>query len=661
MKKLSLPSLAEYFAQQDYIGHFGWLCGYSADAAFLNDAANRFTLQTPAQRAHAGRIHLAMMLDPGNPPISLVDSPGVAHLPIKSPENKPFELLHAKVALLGFRHQNDASRWKLRLIVSTGNWTRQTLEESLDLAWRIDLSSDHLMKINDDDVRQCCADIKAAQDLLTWVGKQFDLRLLEKAGETNEASKQMSEWVAQCANKAGRAKPRFFDNRKKSLLKQLPDLIKQHCADTARNYLAMGSGFYESATNGSLVPSVPSNIASALRSEKLLTARPELDLFVNPEACQAVADSVQALNDKGFTVRPATTPSSVFDENSQRTLHAKFLFSCREKSNNCNSAWLYLGSGNLTKQGFANPMSAGGGNLEAGVVFAPRSLVRKSLIGTEPASVVTNVLPIQWETCITPEDKTIQAGSAMAERDEQFVAGPVAWLTWSNHGDDNGGILQPPPDVATAFEVLFSNNQPCERNEQGFIWPSPRQREAMVRWETDNGQIQRRFVPVIDEFGRIAATELPKLDMDAAWWQLADFPLPPEDEELNDGEMSNEDVSTSSDKEPHTSASVTYPVRQMMVFIENIAAKQTQVCEADWMVWCSRLEQTLNQMKDSAVIEFFRNNLKLNPLSPLVAAPFRPCFAETVQTDHGKHYEEALQRVANAWSVNDLAAIGGEQ
>ena len=93
-KTLSTPSLAGHFdAPEDYAGCFGWLCGYSADALFLDDAATRFTRLTNRQRAHQGRIELAVMLDPGNPHISLQDVPGVGHLGMKANENKPFRLL----------------------------------------------------------------------------------------------------------------------------------------------------------------------------------------------------------------------------------------------------------------------------------------------------------------------------------------------------------------------------------------------------------------------------------------------------------------------------------------------------------------------------------------------------------------------------------------
>lgn len=662
-KKLNLPSLAQHFdAPAGYKGHFGWLCGYSADAKFLNDAAERFTLQTEAQRAYLGYIHLAVMLDPGTPPISLLDAPGVMHAAIKNLANKSFVLLHAKVALLSFLHQNDRSRWLLRLIVSTGNWTRQTLEDGLDLAWRIDVCSEDIRK-GDNAGNQFCADICAAQNLLTWIGERFDLSLLSVAGATNTRRNQMEKWVKQCAKRVGGAKPRIFDNREKAIIEQLPSLIKHNCSNATRNYLAMGSGFYESAKNERVVPSVPQSIASRLRKEKLLTASPELDLFVDPAGCEAVASSVKALNDQGFIIRPAARPQLLYGENSQRSLHAKFIFSAsyRKDSNWCNSAWIYLGSANLTRQGFANRMNARDGNLEAGVVFMPETLAWEIMEDIDPSSVVTNVLPMQWDIDIKPDNKTIQAGPDMPERNEQFVAAPISWLTWRNQSDGNGGILQPPQDVAMRFEVLFFNENRCDHQSKGFIWPGSRPRVVTLLWHSEDGIEQRSAIPVIDEFGRIAATELPNLDPDAAWWQLAAFPMPPDDEESDREDGSDEENLPDKKKAipSKPTPDVTYPVRQMMELIENIAAKQTEVCEVDWLVWCNRLEQTLNQMKNSHVVEYFRSHLKLNPLSPLFSAPFRPSFAETTQTEQGRCYEEALRRVANTWGIQGLALIGG--
>ena len=73
-REVKPPSLAQLFQPPDgYVGRFGWLW-YPADAAFLNDAAERFSRQVDRQRAFAGRVALALMLDPGNPQISSAEA-----------------------------------------------------------------------------------------------------------------------------------------------------------------------------------------------------------------------------------------------------------------------------------------------------------------------------------------------------------------------------------------------------------------------------------------------------------------------------------------------------------------------------------------------------------------------------------------------------------
>jgi hypothetical protein len=100
-------SLAQHFeAPNEFVGSFGWSCGYSADAAFLDDAVERFVSRTNPKRAYKGRVAMALMLDPGNAQISPREVPGVLHLPLR--DERPFRLLHAKVAILGFRHVSDA-------------------------------------------------------------------------------------------------------------------------------------------------------------------------------------------------------------------------------------------------------------------------------------------------------------------------------------------------------------------------------------------------------------------------------------------------------------------------------------------------------------------------------------------------------------------------
>ncbi|KVN05875.1 hypothetical protein [Burkholderia diffusa] len=660
------PSLAQFFDAPDaYLGHFGWLCGYSADAAFLNDALERFTGQTQARRAAGGRIALAMILDPGNPLITTVDVPGLVHLPMLGDIPRPFRLLHAKVALLGFRHQDDASRWRVRLIVSTGNWTRQTLEESLDLVWSIDADSDMLAE-RDDDVKTACADVRAAWRMIERIVPHFDTRLFTAIGgalpgESAHADRQLRHWIAQCEQAAGRARPRFVDNWDKPLLTQLPVLAERATGGAACNRLAMGSGFFEStpADAGGAPPALLKIIAELQRTGRI-TANCKIDVFVNPDACQAVATSVAALEEHGVTVRHAHAPEAVFGTvaSERRKLHAKFLFAAnkRANSNACTSAWLYLGSGNLTKPGLLSSANARGGNLEAGVVFAVADLQWKAQRGVPPEQVVGNVLPLQHSDCVET-DEALTAGADMPERPDECVAAPVAWLTWCDADAAGPTRLQSPEpmDALPHVDVLDPAGAPCGRLADAFAWPGDRPRQVEVRWNDANGP-GRATVPVLDEFGRVAATPVTALDVDEIWWQLANFPMAPDDD-VPDRFGEGFDPTVTAGQAPATADGRTYPIRQMMELVENIAQRQTAIDEADWHAWCSRLEQTLARAADSAGVAAFVE-LRLNPLSPLRAAPFRPAFAEAGDSAAGARYEAALSAIEHAWAVDALPALG---
>lgn len=656
-KALKPLSLAQHFdAPEDYTGHFGWLCGYSADALFLDDAVERFTRLTRAQRAHQGLISIAAFLDPGNPPISLLDAPGVAHLPIRDNAKKPFSLLHAKVALLGFRHNESQDRWQLRLLVSTGNWTRQTLEESLDLIWRIDTDSASLTN-EEVNLNQDCADIKEAWDLMGWLQTLFDTRLLNAEANSfvSDAQQQVSQWIDACSKRAD-GRPRFFDNRSKSLLDQLPEKIRSNGA-VERNYLAMGSGFYETSNDPQEPPEVPLSIIKRLRDTGLLAYKSEVELYVNPNACQSVATSLESLRKNDVRVHPAAIPTHVFGERVERSLHAKFLFSANfsKDSNSCTSAWVYLGSGNLTHPGFSNKMSSSAGNLEAGVVFNSTSSFWKKSKDTPEHQVVTNLLPIQPNGNEISDAARLNAGSEMEQRDVIYVVPPIAWLKWYDAGDISELRTETIP--THDFEVLNPSMDSCEKTETGFQWLDSQPREVCIRWQENEKKFES-LIPVIDQYGRIAATKLPAIDIEEAWWQLADFPMPPDEE---GGDVENGEISVTESKNNAKSAKVptsSYPIRQMMELIESIAAKQTEIDEKDWALWCNRLEQTLGQASGSDPVKCFRDELKLNPLSPLHHQPFRPAFAESNDTQQGKLYHDALLRVEENWRVKGLIAIG---
>lgn len=656
------PSLAWYFEAPDgYRGEFGWLCGYSADPGFMNDAVERFTRCNKGQRAHAGQIRLALMLDPGNPQINPIDVPGVAHLPLGRVE-KPFRLLHAKVAVLGYRSETVADNWLVRLIVSTGNWTVGSLEQSLDLVWSIETSSEQA-PATDEEAQQVRADMTAAWNLLAWLRSCFDTRLLTAVPtdryetDTLVALQRLDQWMQAVGQKTKGIEPRFFDNRFRSLLGQLTPLVSRVASVTRRNYIGMGSGFFESAGISGKIPSVLQKIVETLQQGQLLTNHPEIDVFVNPDGCQAVAESTDALNDEGWNVRCAGKPG-YFGE-AKRSLHAKFIFSgnCRKKSSAYSSAWLYLGSGNLTNAGFVEPMSANGGNLEAGVVFVPGVLYRELSKNINPEQYIGNRLPVQRNRVVS-DKKPPQTGSDMQERETAYVAPPVVGFTWTGDGDE--GWLKPLVDVENLeFDLLNGEQKPCPfAVTKGFRWVGGCPRQVQVRWLM-SGEIQQATVAVVDEFGRVAAAALPQIDVEEAWWQLAEFPVPPEDTDPEAPGDGGDRAPPSSDPDisPASARGASYPVRQIMELIENIADKQTRLSRADWIAWCTRLEQCLVQASQAAALELIKS-MELNPISPLWSAPFRPDFAEDESTAEGRRYEKVLRRIEETWGVAELADIG---
>lgn len=652
-------SLAQHFeAPDDFVGHFGWVCGYSADIGFLDDAIERFTRQTNGQRAYEGRISIALMLDPANPQITPTEVPGVLHSAII--DRSQFKLLHAKVAILGFRHQSDAKRWRLRLIVSTGNWTRQTLEESLDLVWSIDLDSQEL-NIRDDSVYQASADMRAVWRMMDWLRNKCDMRLLHASPSNREksnshaASELVEKWIKKVVRIGKSGVPHFFDNRDRSFLDALPGMIKQHGSTSSRNYLAMGSGFYQTPDGADKIPSVLTKIVDRLRAEGLLTRNPNINIFVNPSACQAVACASAAIDKAGWTIREAKTPK--YFVAASRSLHAKFLFGTIDQSNSerCNSAWIYLGSGNLTGPGFCNKTAFQSGNLEAGVVLAPESLRWFSGRGVAPESVVTNVLPIQWDSKFSDKSEALAEGSDLTDPVVLYCAAPVANLFWTADGEN--GWLRTDEEVNELFDVLDESEQACKPDqERRFSWQGSRPRQVLLRWRVDEKE-RRAWVPIVDEYGRIAGTILPRIDIEEAWSQLDNFPMPPDDEDLPDEGADGEPLEEGEEQRRSGIGTATYPIRQMMQLIENIAAKQTSVQRVDWKTWCTRLEQCLIQAADDSVLQEFLK-LKLNPLSPLMHAPFRPDFAVSSESPEGRRYEKSLKRVEAAWGVNRLGKQG---
>ena len=686
--KIHAPSLLDLFrVPEDFWGSFGWICGYSGDCYFFDRAAEFFTGCTASTLEKNGNIHLVAMLNGGKAQnCEHIIRSGVffPRLLKNKWDTKLFRLLHAKVTILGFEHKKDPQKWLLRLIVSTGNWTRQTIEESLDLACQIDVTSEELNLAKDaqlPEIMQNCADIKAAWDFLEYIQPYFDLSVLSENSESFpvpfiENKKKFKIWVEEAVKKA-KGKTRFIDSRKKPLLEEILDrLSNQQTNEIKRKYLAIGSGFYETITESTSskkaeLPKVLKTIIDKLK-KKALHPDAKIDIFVNPTACQGIADiNKEIFEHNKITIYPAKASESVFGKNSQRNLHAKFIYAANinKKSNKCNELFVYIGSGNMTHAGFINnPKKKGSANLEAGMFFFPNNIFYKTTSKNSAENTIENRFPIQVDNEVTVNFSTLKNGDKKKE-EEYCYALPISCFLWKK----NHLLLKEPyildVEATKKIQVFDTDNNPCfmeeDNGEYKYIWNSEKPRFVnIVCKENDEAEIFG-LVPVIDEFGRIAASVLPQIDIQQAMEQLFNFPLPLE--EVGDESESSvtSQIVWKNGCQPHLKNNVVsaYPIRSMMEFIEKIAAVQTSeyadIVKANWKTWCSRLNSTLDQIKDSEDVAYFRDKLQINPLSPLYVSYFYPDFLDEEENQElKKHYKDMLDKIEKLWNIKDKKPLG---
>lgn len=290
------------------------------------------------------------------------------------------------------------------------------------------------------------------------------------------------------------------------------------------------------------------------------------------------------------------------------------------------------------------------------MVLLPEDLLWKQKPGTDPADVIENLLPIQWTQEATMAG-ALQQGEDMADRGTQFVAPPLAWLIWEGDGPQAGWLVIP-DNTDAPFELLDSSGAPCVRDATARIrWHGARPVQVCVRWLVDGKEYSAQ-VPVIDEQGAIGAVPARPLGLDEVGWELVNFPARPAEDDPGLIDCPGAPSKTPDESQmAGRKGALQYPIRMMMQQLDMIADIQCSVDPYDWRTWCNRLEQVLCRAAGSAGVAAFRS-LGIDPLSALLAPAFRPAYAESNQTDEGRRYEETLARIALAWKVDDLAALG---
>jgi hypothetical protein len=286
------------------------------------------------------------------------------------------------------------------------------------------------------------------------------------------------------------------------------------------------------------------------------------------------------------------------------------------------------------------------------VVFEPGTLSWEVDRKDTTTPVATRLLPIGGKVLA---DAKLQAGERPPLNEELYLAAPITVLHWSA---EQGGTWRSRDSLPTELAVLDERGQPCLPVDGGWRWAGACPRQVKIRWhDDDSSTVQARLVPVLDEWGRLAALPLQPLQFDGLASLIETFPAPVGGDDDDDPPNDDPNVQAGSKRPNWTKAGIsTSAIRQIMGQMDRIAVKQATLDPADWPAWCMRLEQLLVQASESDALEAFRA-LGLNPLAMLKAAPFRPPFARD-DKGAGGEYEAALDRIAKAWRVERLHPLG---
>ena len=605
--------LTLFMPPEGYFGDFGMLCGYSAVPDVLDRMRRVFRPGAPARPVLATFIH---------PRIDAVSAvPGVAWMPMRV-RDRGYALLHAKVVVLGFQ-ANEDDGYMVRLIVTTANWTSAALTDSIDLFWSINVAvGGDAKKPSPFD----CADLRAALSLFDWLRERADCGLMDREYDGAQPDAMLRDFIK--ALPVSGAKPRLIDSRKSSLKSQIVERFGDYHRKTR---LIIGSGFFEG--NPAAGKSVCEKLRAEFQDKAKLNADAQVDLILNPQACQGIAGIAEHLRDDGWRLR---VPVSVH-HGAEASLHAKFILLGHEDKNRKMRGQVYLGSGNMTGPGLMQAAGKGskkkdkGGNLEAGVI-----LDLKELGVASPWKNKTNglhrYLPIGGSELDEVADLK---GGADFERPEEPEEQPkAAYLIWE---DDRLSA----PDGTTSIAVLHADGDtfattPCD-------WPAPPPRTVT----TVRGGWQ---LPVVANGVMVAPPQQP-MTIEDVLAALGTFPVPALQDEIGDGTAEDDPTLADIPGGP-APPEARYAIRRMMHLLSRLSEAQADVHPRDWQRWCRELSDALCALvkQEHEMIAFFRNE-RANPLG---------CLKERRMIPQGVEInllERALGRIAEAWEIEGTECL----
>ena len=642
-----------------YLGNFGWVCGFTAEARVMREALDRFTQGSGAHQATYRRPGLFLITDQASPQIRAAEVVGLHHMTLGPAWTTRFKgrgLFHAKVALLHFSQEPDPSRKKaqkqrLRLVVSTGNWSLETLERNIDLFWQVEVECDAFLRDADGDP-QALADVFAAyqmfQALRPCLSPNPWAAASAQGGLVPDAT---FDWVFDGMEGRDLPQARFFHSLDAPLWHPLAARIQAEKRPGLKSdILVMGSGFYAGGDPAREAEAAPKGAEGFLL--KLAEAlAPDVKgkntmLVLNPAASQGLAASTRALETQGWQFFAPRFPEK--NASGLGKIHAKFIY--RGRADRL-GGWLYLGSGNLTPAGLGSGPRAKQWNFEAGVVLP-----------VAHAHPPERFLPMDPGAPLDLHSIKLAAGDPFSVTAEFANDCPLTHFTLV---EGEGSWLEPAPLGAThaGVEALYPDGTWQGLGAGIALAQTARPpSEVRLRWKTTGGDPVQISLPVLYPSGAVLLPALHQRRIEDVLEALAMIAATGREVEPEPEDATGEQAAFGDGSQPQRSTGVegnAYVSRRLMKLVTGLGEVQAGLRPDEARLWSARLEgyvHSLRQAEGEVVTLLAR--MRLNPFAHLGRPEFMPLGlteseAMAIRAAHGK--------AAALWGLGDFPGFGGGQ
>jgi len=621
---------SSFAPENDDYGISGVLTTMSADPVALEGLLEAFTGQGAGARRRDGRIALTLFADRLQPEMRPL--PGLYQPFCRDAAWSPGQCQHAKIGLLLFGGSRFGAASSLRLIVSTGNWTTFTVSGSIDLLWSCSLyaRSRHVEALP-----QEAADVLAAADFLDSLRGRYLLPGPAEASVVHVVTEARRLAVEHLGSRSPH--PRFIATvgaqaeaalgtrgawAQGSLGTQVHTRFKRGSGH--RNLLFCGSGFFEQGTESTAQPTVLNVLVRSLQEagslSKSLDSSSTL-LVANPGRAGAAAPWIRQgmAREDGWTIRTPRHPLS----DSAEQFHAKFILLANRRER-ITGGQLYLGSGNLSIQGFLR--GCGGpdvrihGNVEAGVVLEVPSCSEEELLRS---------LGVDPEMEMDPS-----AFPAISSDEEEDVAGleprsipPIVAAIWYPV-DRRLSLVRNHDDARPCHLRVDSTAMSIDVQMTAVTLPPSCAVPTRIEVVGDDGTTWS--VPVFSADGGFCRGPAERFGLDEILNRILDFPGGDhcdDDDETADGDPATP-IGEGEPDSPALAKRTSFALHRTMSLIEAIAERNQTVTAVQFPDWVTTLKRLLLEDLDDDAASAIQS-LRVNVIAPLLAVPgFAPPFSD---------------------------------